>query len=184
MTTTSFRRRALLTIATAGLLVAAAPRAWTRPPTDHEVKAAFLLHFTRLIDWPAVAPEEPLVVGVLANDPFAEVLESVAGRDAKKRTLRIVRYESLDRITVRPQVLFVGADNAAEARRVCAAMGNAPVLTVSDLPGFAQGGGMIGFRLTDDGRVTFDVNVAKSQAAGLRISSQLLKVARIVEARR
>jgi hypothetical protein len=183
MITTSFRRRALLAIATAGLLAAAAPCAWTRPPTDHEVKAAFLLHFTRLIDWPAGAPEEPFVVAVLGNDPFAEVLESVAGRDAKKR-LRIVRYESLDRITARPQVLFVGTDNAAEARRACAAMANAPVLTVSDLPGFAQGGGMIGFRLTDDGRVTFDVNVAKSQAAGLRISSQLLKVARIVEARR
>jgi hypothetical protein len=81
-------------------------------------------------------------------------------------------------------VLFVGTDNAAEARRACAAMGNAPVLTVSDFPGFAQGGGMIGFRLTDDGRVAFDVNVARSQAVGLRISSQLLKVARIVEARR
>jgi uncharacterized protein DUF4154 len=183
MITTSFRRRALLAIATAGLLAAVAPCAWTRPPTDHEVKAAFLLHFTRLIDWPAVAPEEPFVVAVLGNDPFAEVLESVAGRDAKKR-LRIVRYESLDRITARPQVLFVGTDNAAEARRACAAMANAPVLTVSDLPGFAQGGGMIGFRLTDDGRVAFDVNVARSQAAGLRISSQLLKVARVVEARR
>jgi hypothetical protein len=185
--TTISRHRALVLLcaATALVLAAAAPRAWTRTPTDYEVKAAFLLHFTRLVDWPTVTPEQPLiVVAVLGNDSFAEVLEEVAERDATKRTLRIVRYGTLERMKARPQVLFVGTDSAAEARRVCAAMRTAPVLTVGDLPGFAQGGGMIGFRLTDDGRVTFDVNVARSHAAGLKISSQLLKVARVVEERR
>jgi hypothetical protein len=184
-TTMPRRRRALLLLGAATAAVFAAPRAWTRTPTDYEVKAAFLLHFTRLIDWPTVTPEQPLiVVAVLATESVAEVLEDVASRDATKRTLRIVRYESLDRMAPRPQVLFVGTDSAAEARRICTAMGTAPVLTVGDLPGFAQGGGMIGFRLTDDGRVTFDVNVARSHAAGLKISSQLLKVARIVEERK
>ena len=41
---------------------------------------------------------------------------------------------------------------------------------------------MIGFRLTPDGRVTFDVNLASAERSGLRISSQLLRVARVVEA--
>jgi hypothetical protein len=184
-TMSSHRALRLLCSATAVVLAAAGSRAWARTPTDYEVKAAFLLHFTRLIDWPTVTREQPLiVVGVLANEPFAEVLEDVAGRNATKRNLRIVRYASLDRMTARPHVLFVGPDSAAAARRICTTMANHPVLTVGDLPGFAQGGGMIGFRLTDDGRVAFDVNVARTQAAGLKISSQLLKVARIVEARR
>jgi hypothetical protein len=186
-TTTMSRHRALrlLCSATAVVLAAVGPRAWARTPTDYEVKAAFLLHFTRLINWPTVTQEQPfIVVGVLANEPFADVLADVAGRDATKRNLRIERNASLDQMTERPQVLFVGSDSAAEARRICSAMGSDAVLTVGDLPDFARGGGMIGFRLTDDGRVAFDVNVARTQAAGLKISSQLLKVARIVEARR
>jgi len=181
-TTTTWRRPLLLlSLGAAAVLAAAGPRAWARTPTDYEVKAAFLLHFTRLVDWPMGAQDQPIVVGVLGNDAFADVLAGVAGNDPAKRPLRLLRYEALERIGARPHVLFVGTEKAAEARRACAAMGNAPVLTVGDLPGFAERGGMIGFRLTDDGRVAFDVNVARSQAAGLKISSQLLKVARIVE---
>lgn len=164
-----------------GMLALAASLSPARTPTDYEVKAAFLLHFTRLVEWPGAAEAEPVVVAVLENDHFADVLQKVAGSQAGKRPLRIVRGHALDRVA-RPHVLFVGTHSAEEARRVCATLGAAPVLTVGDMPGFAtDGGGIIGFRLTDDRRVTFDVNLARSRAAGLRISSQLLKVARVVE---
>ena len=60
------------------------------------------------------------------------------------------------------------------------ALDDAPVLTVSDLKGFAEQGGMIGFRITQDGRVAFDINLPRVEKTGLRMSSQLLKLARIV----
>jgi hypothetical protein len=58
-------------------------------------------------------------------------------------------------------------------------VGNATVLTVSDIPQFCQRGGMIQFVLQGD-RVRFEVNLAAAQHAGLSLSSELLKVATTV----
>jgi len=176
------RPRAVRSMVAAGLLAVLGSMAPAQTPTDLEVKAAFLVHFTRLIEWPGDGETEPIVVAVLEHKPFADVLQQVAGRQTARRPLRIVRGDSLPRGT-RPHVVFVGSESAEDARRACAALGNAPVLTVGDSPDFAvEGGGMIGFRLTDEGRVAFDVNLARSRAAGLKISSQLLKVARVIDA--
>jgi hypothetical protein len=53
------------------------------------------------------------------------------------------------------------------------------VLTVSDMPQFAQRGGMIQFVL-EGNRVRFEVNLIATQHAGLTLSSDLLKVATAV----
>jgi hypothetical protein len=52
-----------------------------------------------------------------------------------------------------------------------------PVLTVSDAEGFTSQGGVIGLLLEDD-RVRFEIGVAAAQAAGLQISSKLLRLSR------
>jgi hypothetical protein len=49
-------------------------------------------------------------------------------------------------------------------------------LTVSDIPQFSQRGGMIQFVLVGN-KLRFEVNLANAQAAGLTLSSDLLKVA-------
>jgi hypothetical protein len=56
-----------------------------------------------------------------------------------------------------------------------------PVLTVGEASEFAQAGGIVGFRVTPDGRVAFDVNVEQAERSGLKLSSQLLRVARVVK---
>jgi hypothetical protein len=50
------------------------------------------------------------------------------------------------------------------------------VLTLGDLPGFVDAGGMIGLRV-EASRVRFDVNLSTAQAAGLVLNSQMLKLA-------
>jgi hypothetical protein len=47
---------------------------------------------------------------------------------------------------------------------------------VGDGDGFAARGGMINF-LLEEQKVRFEINTAASQVAGVRISSQLLKLA-------
>jgi hypothetical protein len=51
-----------------------------------------------------------------------------------------------------------------------------PVLTVSDMPGFIEHGGMVQFVLEND-NVRFEVNLSAANKSGLALSSQLLKVA-------
>jgi hypothetical protein len=53
------------------------------------------------------------------------------------------------------------------------------VLTVSDIPQFSQRGGIIQF-VQESNKIRFEVNLACAMAAGLTLSSELLKVAVIV----
>ena len=54
------------------------------------------------------------------------------------------------------------------------------ILTVSDMPGFLQRGGMIQF-VAEDKRVRFQINAAAAQHVGLALSSELLRVAASVK---
>ena len=55
-----------------------------------------------------------------------------------------------------------------------------PILTVSDIDDFARAGGMIGL-VEAEQRIRFDINLATARQANLKLSSQLLKLATIVE---
>ena len=54
-----------------------------------------------------------------------------------------------------------------------------PVLTVSDLAGFAEAGGAIGFNTAGSVRIT--INPAAVQAAHLSLSAKLIRLARVVD---
>jgi hypothetical protein len=153
------------------------------PPSEYQVKAAFLYHFAQLVEWPAGAPDgRPFEIGLLGDDVFGPHLEAaLSGKRVHERPIRVQRYTSLPEPSRRPPLLFIAAADAREAERVLRALGPAPVLTVGEVPGFAARGGMIGFRLTAEGRVAFDINLRQAERSGLRMSSQLLKLANIVD---
>jgi hypothetical protein len=174
------RTRTWTAIAFTLILATAAPTPCfaTRTPTDYDVKAAYLLHFVRLVEWPNEAASEPVVIAILRDDALAAILEQLVSADPPKRPLRIVRGRTIHALPAHPHVLFVGANDLADARQTLRSLGSGPTLTVGDIAGFAANGGMIGFEITAEGRVSFEVNLDRSDEAGLRMSSQLLKVAR------
>jgi hypothetical protein len=121
---------------------------------------------------------------VAGQDPFGPLLEQTIGaQTVRGRPIRIVRARSVAELQPPPDILFVGAADLGEARRMLAEASGAPLLTVGELAGFAGRGGIIEFRITTDNRVSFDINRQAAELVGLRISSQLLKIARIVESR-
>jgi uncharacterized protein DUF4154 len=155
----------------------------TPPPqaSAHEVEAAFLYHFAHLVDWPeAATTTEPLVVAVVGRDPFGPALDQLKGKAVRARPIEVRRFATPAELDPRlVHVLFVGGD-ADAVERTLAVLGGAPVLTVGEVERFAERGGMIGFRVTPEGRVGFDINLKRAERAGLRLRSQLLKLARIV----
>lgn len=170
----------------AGLLLAApeaGTAAATPAPDEYSVKAAFLYHFAHLVDWPApLAPGEPFVIAVAGPDPFGRTLEEVLdGKAVRGQPVQVQRVASPAQLErTRAHIVFVGG-GADDVRPALAALGTQPVLTVGESPRFAESGGMIGFRLTREGRIAFDINLQRAEQAGLRMRSQLLKLARIVE---
>jgi len=176
-------RGGLAVLAAALLVPAPSVLAATPPPEEYEVKAAFLYHFAHLVDWPPPAvPDEPFVIAVAGRDPFGEALDHVlAGKSVRGQPVRVLRVAGASQLAgLHAHLLFVGRGEDDHVARTLAAVAGQPVLTVGESPRFAERGGMIEFRVTPEGRVAFDINLQRAEQSGLRMRSQLLKLARIV----
>jgi hypothetical protein len=161
-------------------LPADARAAEARPPTEIEVKAAYLYHFAQLVSWPQET-QGPMVVAVVGRDPFGDRLEATIGaQTVRGRPIRIERAARPRQLAVVPHVVFIGAASLPEARALLAEVPPGPVLTVGAVPGFAGAGGMVEFRVTPEARVAFDIDLVPVEKADLAMSSQLLKIARVV----
>lgn len=150
--------------------------------SEYQVKAVYLYNFAKFIEWPPGIPgpnSDSFTICILGDDSLESVLHAmVAGEAVKGRQIEAKRVSrSQDAATC--QILFIGSSEEKDLKAVFSALGQSPILTVSDIPQFSQHGGMIEFTL-DDNRVRFEVNLLSAQGAGLAVSSELLKVATIV----
>jgi len=153
---------------------------------ERRVKAVFVSKFASYVEWPASTFSDsgsPIVIGVAGAEPLAEELEqAIAGRVIGERTIRVRRLGSLEPIGNCCQIVFVGrgVDRARASEMLSATQGK-PVLTVTENEIGQQQGSVINF-LAADGRIRFDISRDAADRNGLRLSSQLLGVARHVKA--
>jgi hypothetical protein len=73
----------------------------------------------------------------------------------------------------------VARGEPVDLRTLASATPGSPVLTVGDSEGFCQRGGAIDFYL-EDGKVRFEMNLDVIEHLGLRVSSSLMRLGRLV----
>jgi hypothetical protein len=146
---------------------------------EYSVKAAFLLNFTKFVDWPQTAfvdGEAPFHICIYGPDPFGRVLHDVVrGETAMGRRL-VIRHISQPASPRTCQIVFI----AGASRERIAEVAGPGVLTVGEGDRFVRDGGAIAF-IVDKHRVRFDISQSAAETAGLKLSSKLLSVARSVE---
>ncbi len=168
----------------AGLLVCSIASAQSEPsePSEYQVKAAFLFNFTKFVEWPEGSfedPQAPIVVGIIGDDPFGDDLgRFIAGQKVQGRGL-VIRRERWGDDLRRCHVLFISASEHERSARILGSLQSAGVLTVSDMEGFAEAGGVIEF-VIEQNRVRFIVNLDAATQDRLRVSAKLLALARVI----
>jgi len=144
----------------------------------HE-KAAYLLNFTRYVEWPAKSFKEtnsPIVVSILGQDRFGEDLRTLlSDKIVQGRKLVVRRISALEECKD-SQILFISESEKKRTPRVLQLLKATPVLTVGETDKFLQAGGIINFRLKD-GSLWLDINHTAAERVGLKISSKLLLIA-------
>jgi len=158
------------------------PAAWAQVP-EYKLKAEFLERFTRFVEWPGDETSEggpgAFSVCVLPGSPFGPHLEEMAAnRKVKGRPIVIEEVKGLVDVA-RCQILFIPASEKSNLPRILAKTADHPVLTVGDTDGFADKGVILNFYTSDD-TVRFEVNEEAAKRSGLRLSSKLMKLARVV----
>ena len=171
-------RPRLLGLAALCLLLASPPVASCASRDEYEVKAAFLLNFARLIDWPKdFRPRDgaPWVVAVAGNEDVVGTLRKSLGKAKVDDAPVSVRAVSAAEELVGTHILFITRDDAAGRDLAAAAVGR-PVLIVGESQGFARRGGIVNF-VRRDKKLRFEINHDAASAAGLKVSSRLLRLA-------
>ena len=146
---------------------------------EANLKAAFVYNFTKFVEWPSeslVGVQSGVTLCVAGTRlELAAALSALAGKPVQGQALAVksdVRVATLKSC----HALYIGEDARALADQT---RGHPGLLTVSDMPGFAESGGVIGL-FSEGDRIRFAVNPQAAQRAGLKISSQLMKLAKVV----
>lgn len=151
------------------------------PPTDYEVKAAFIHNIAKFVEWPAAARDGgALRLCVLGHKPLDGALDALNGKPIGGKVWEVAPVDLPNNLG-RCQVLFIAASESANLGQILESIEGDAVLTVGDSEGFAERGVMVNFYL-EQNKVRFEINNGAALRAGFRISSQLLKLARIVAA--
>ncbi|HRD68152.1 MAG TPA: YfiR family protein [Candidatus Competibacter sp.] len=156
--------------------------AWANEFDEYAVKAAYLYNFAKYVEWPPEAfanAGAPLSICIAGNNPFGDALAALSGKTVETHPVE-VRLIPAAMGFDRCHIVFVGRTEQSRFKILLAKLARLPVLTVSDIGDFARSGGMIGL-VEADQRIRFDINLTAARQANLKLSSQLLKLATIIE---
>jgi len=148
--------------------------------TEAVLKAAFIYTFAKFTEWPADAMRagEPLLFCVVGDAAIREALaRAVKGRTLAGRIMEVPQSAPDGPSRGGCHILYLSGATASQAATLVAGLRDSPVLTISDLEGFTQLGGIAQF-FFDRGQLRFNVDAESARRARLRISSRLLGLAR------
>ncbi len=152
------------------------------PPTEYEIKAAFLYNFAKFVEWPADAFSDsraPIVVGIVGEDPFGASLDAmVFGKSVNGRGLVVKRVSEGPELRS-CHILFISSSRQKHLARILEILKDSGVLTVGEADRFTTSGGAIRFVL-DENKVRFEINLDATGRARLKLSAKLLALARRV----
>jgi hypothetical protein len=155
-------------------------------PTEYKLKAAVLYKFARYTRWPDAAFKDktaPFIVAVIGKDPYGKLLEDTfRDHPIGERKVEIVRWTEPAQITNCHMLFVAGKDEKDEklVEKVAEVVRGRSVLLITDSQRGPERSAHIGFYL-DANKIRFVVNLKNTKASTLEISSELLKLAKIIE---
>jgi hypothetical protein len=145
------------------------------------LKSLFAERFTRFTEWPpGVLPEgATFVVCVAGTGETADSLVDFAGSTKwKGRPGRAQRVHGAGEVAG-CHLLYVSPSEAPRLAQLLKAVADKPILTVGDTPGFAEQGVLVNL-YEEQGLMKFEINLAAVKRTGLLLSSQMLRLGRLV----
>jgi hypothetical protein len=163
---------------------------------EYEVKAAFIFNFLKFTDWPeekTAANNSQIIIGIIGEDPFGPATNVFKGKSIEEHKLLLTRFEGIEQIKKMPEkeknkhldaiktchLLFICQSEQKQLRDIIEIVRNSSVLTVADTDGFIEAGGIINL-FTEENKIRFDINQVTAENTGLKIRSQLLRLAKRV----
>ena len=147
--------------------------------SEYQEQAEFICDFAKFVRWPQDEnTDTPLQVCILGGNPLGTALRSLEEKSVRGRSV-LFRICPDEQGSEDCHIVFVSALEKERLPAVLSRFRSRPVLTVGESPGFTAAGGIINLIRTG-AQLRFEINTDAAHRSGLQISSQLLKLARIV----
>jgi hypothetical protein len=149
---------------------------------ESRIKASYIYNFTKFVYWNSMEgglPENIIYIYLLGGDSIYNILEEYSKKQSGNHPIIV---KKIDKITIdikECNMLFIGESEQHNLSLILKQLDGAKVLTVSDIPGFAHKGGMIGFINVNE-KIRIEINLNMTLKAGLKISAKFLEVAKIL----
>jgi uncharacterized protein DUF4154 len=143
-------------------------------PLEYQLKAGYLFNFVKFVEWPIHSPSGVLTICVAGRNPFGDVLMEIL----RGETVNNTRLASRVIVMPEPDCDVVFVPDGVSVTPYLRAARRSPTLTVGETPDFINQGGIVNFVL-EGGKVRFQISPQAADRAELRISSHLLRLARI-----
>ena len=147
--------------------------------TQDLIRAAMVYNFCKFVEWPHEKTHENLVLGVISDGFEVPDFSSIDGKSVQAQQLE-VRTVSSRKDLAECHLLFIAEGQNMPLQDAFAESRNESILTISEIDDFCTQGGIIQM-VPRRGKMRFFINRKAADDAGLTLSSQLLKRARIVE---
>lgn len=150
--------------------------------SEYDIKAAFIYNFAKFVDWPKDTFSEdnsPIILEILGKSPFGESLKNIEDKKVGSHPLKIIYSDGNEPIQD-CHILFFCSSLGSRYKDVLDRLGNHPILTISEMEYFCSNGGIIRLFVSKERKVRFEINPDVAKLNGLKVSSQLLKIAMIV----
>jgi len=149
------------------------------PQSERErlVKAAIVYNFTKFVEWPQTNDlvEGAIVLGVVGTGDDGPAFEVVDGKPVGPSRL-VVRYCSSPKDLLGCHMVFVGSSAPDSISDLIGQLQDKPILTVTDTNDGTSLDAIIEL-VEIENRIRFTIDRDAADRAGLRLSSQVLKMA-------
>ena len=146
---------------------------------EYNLKAAFVYNFTKYINWGNYTPENEFVIGIIGTSPIYEPLQEIAKtKTVNDKKITILRFDKIEDISF-CNILYIPKNTSIPLYSILTKVSHG-TLTISEEEGYAQQGTAFNFVLVKD-KLRFESNIQALNSTGLKASSQLLKLAIIVD---
>jgi YfiR/HmsC-like len=146
---------------------------------ESSLKAVFIYNFTKYIEWDNLGSEDNFIIGVMGPSSLDATIEAIAKKNLVRNKRIILRHFANPEDISYCHILFIPGGYPVPVRVVKEKV-DKKVLVISERPGAAKQGASINFILVND-KLKFEINTEALYTSGLRASSQLLKLANIVD---
>ena len=147
---------------------------------EDKLKAVFIYNFTKYIQWPNYDTSETFDIAVIGDSEIIIPLKEIEKkRTVDNKKIKIIHYQDINDINI-CHILFISSSEKKRLSDILQKVKDKNILTISGSEGFAEEGVTINFVIIE-GKIKFEINNSAINQAGLQVSSQLLKLAILVE---